>query len=234
VTTNISDLIKDLVVDIPGWTPHDQLLSLFALALQVNEGDAILEIGTWCGKSANVLALAAKQKSNVKLFCVDLFPELHDWIENSDQSRSIKSNDGTIYLQDHPIFEKPFIAEVLPIYNDQMSPLKWLHASLTRNKTNEYVEIFKGTVSGFMEKPASKSIKCGMVFIDADHSFDSVCSDIEFAERVLVSGGWLCLDDANTVYTGVDQAIEKMILSKPDKYKNVIQLTRKMLIAQKI
>jgi predicted O-methyltransferase YrrM len=232
--SNVSDLIRELVVDIPGWTPHDQLLTLFTLASQVSEGQGILEIGTWCGKSANVLALAAKQKKNVKLSCVDLFPELNDWIENSDGSHSIRATDGTIHLKDHPLFEEPFVSEVLPIYKNEMSPMKWLEGSLNHNNLRMYVEIFKGDVSDFAKNLSGNSKKYGLVFIDADHSFQSVCKDIEFAEKVLVSGGWLCLDDANTVYTGVDEAISKMITSKPNIYNNVIQVTRKMLIAQKI
>jgi predicted O-methyltransferase YrrM len=234
MNTNFSDLIKEIVIDIPGWSPHDQLLILFTLASQVNEGHSILEIGTWCGKSANVLALAAKQKKDVKLFCIDLFPELTDWIENSDGSRSIQGDDGQVYLKEHPLFKNPFISEVIPIYNNEMSPLKWLQNSLDRHNLSKFVEIFKGDVSNFSKKPASTELECGLVFIDADHSFQSVCKDIEFAESVLVSGGWLCLDDAGTVYNGVDQAIKKMITSKPAHYRNVIQITRKMLIAQKI
>ena len=181
-----------------------------------------------------MLALAAKQKKDVKLFCVDLFPELSDWIENSDGSRSIQGKNGVIYLEEHPIFKEPFVSQVLPVYNDEMSPLRWLQGSLARNNLNEFVDIFKGDISDFMKNPVRDSIKCGLVFIDADHSFKSVCRDIEFAEKVLVPGGWLCLDDANTVYTGVDQAIQKMITSKPHMYRNIIQVTRKMLIAQRI
>ena len=234
MTNNISDLIHDLVEGIPGWTPHDQLLALFTLASQVSDGHSILEIGTWCGKSANVIALAAKQKNDVKLFCVDLFPEIDDWIVNTDGSRSIKGNNGEVHLKDHPLFEKPFLEQVLPVYEGGMSPLKWLKSSLKLNQLGEHVEFFKGDISTFMENPIKSPLQCGLVFIDADHSFQSVCKDIMFAEQVLVPGGWLCLDDANTVYTGVDEAINTMIYSRPNKYKNVIQLTRKMLIAQKV
>lgn len=42
--------IENLVKDVPGWTPIDQLYTLFLLAMVTgnSEGD-IVEVGSWCG-----------------------------------------------------------------------------------------------------------------------------------------------------------------------------------------
>lgn len=65
--------IKEMVKDIPGWSPIDQLYTLFTIChLTADlEGD-IVEIGSWCGRSALVLGAAAKLLGNTKVYCIDL------------------------------------------------------------------------------------------------------------------------------------------------------------------
>lgn len=66
-----------------------QLLSLFTLVFSSAdiEGD-ILELGSWCGRSAIALGMAAALTDNSKIYCVDWFPEKDDWYKNDDGSYS--------------------------------------------------------------------------------------------------------------------------------------------------
>lgn len=92
-TKPIATQIEEAVKDIPGWSPIDQLLSLFTLALSSShlQGD-ILELGSWCGRSAVALGMAARLTGDTKVHCVDLFPEKTDWYQNADGTYSLYVN----------------------------------------------------------------------------------------------------------------------------------------------
>jgi predicted O-methyltransferase YrrM len=68
--------IEALVKNIHGWTPIDELYTLYNLVWLSTELDGdVVEVGSWCGRSAVVLAAAAKAAGSAKVYCVDLFPE---------------------------------------------------------------------------------------------------------------------------------------------------------------
>lgn len=71
-----------------------------------------------------------------------------------------------------------------------------------------------------------------LAFIDGDHSYEAVCADIRNVERVLVPGGWICFDDAFTVYDGVNRAIDDLIINSGD-YELCQQMTRKFFVARR-
>jgi len=53
--------IEALVDNVHGWTPIDQLFTLYTLTWLSAELDGdVVEVGSWCGRSAVVLAAAAK------------------------------------------------------------------------------------------------------------------------------------------------------------------------------
>ncbi len=61
----------DLARRVPGFMPADEGLALHAAGLEAAAGvGPLLEIGSWCGKSAVYLGDAAEQAGTV-LFCVD-------------------------------------------------------------------------------------------------------------------------------------------------------------------
>lgn len=72
-TNPVIGQIEKLVDGVPGWTPIDQLFSLFLLAYTADAEGDILELGSWCGRSASALALAASLIGDVKVHCVNLF-----------------------------------------------------------------------------------------------------------------------------------------------------------------
>ena len=83
--------LEELVRDVPGWSPIDQLYTLFTLALSSADlqGD-IVEVGSWCGRSAVILGAAAQLQRNTRVHCVDLFPAREDWQENPDGTYSME------------------------------------------------------------------------------------------------------------------------------------------------
>ena len=58
---SIAAHLADVIDRVPGWSPLDRLLSLFEPAfVSAHLGGDLVEIGSWCGRSAVALGLAAR------------------------------------------------------------------------------------------------------------------------------------------------------------------------------
>jgi len=232
-TTAIITQIEDLVQDVPGWTPIDQLYSLFNLVYLTSdlEGD-ILEIGSWCGRSSAVLGLAARLCGRTNLICIDLFPEKKDWKQNQDGSYSLSVTiDEKTYggYEDQTVWKEPFEKDIAPIYERCNSVYDIFTKTIATNNLIDLVKAYRGD-STIIRNLARHKFK--LAFIDGDHSYDAVCKDIKNVERYLVEGGWICFDDAFSHYQGVNQAITDLVIKNPD-YELCQQMTRKFFIARK-
>ncbi len=120
ITKPISTQIEEAVKDIPGWSQLDQLLSLFTLAFSSAhlQGD-ILELGSWCGRSAVVLGMAARLTGNTNVRCVDLFPEKNDWYQNADGTYpfavTIDGRKVEAYGE-QTVWAEPYLRDIAPVY----------------------------------------------------------------------------------------------------------------------
>lgn len=120
LTTPIISQIEEMVADVPGWSPIDQLYTLFNLIyLSSHLSGDIVEIGSWCGRSSSVLGLAARLVSNTKVYCIDLFPEKSDWHQNEDGTYffEVKIADK-LYgaYQRQTVWKEPFEQVISPLY----------------------------------------------------------------------------------------------------------------------
>lgn len=235
-TTPITNQIEEAVKDIPGWSPIDQLLSLFTLAFSSAhlQGD-ILELGSWCGRSAVALGMAARLSGNTQVHCVDLFPEKDDWFRNKDGTYSFSVNlNGRQYgaYQDQTVWEEPYLRDIATMYERWPSTLSAFNHFMEKNDLQACVKPYRSDLDTFAAH-APKDLALRLAFIDGDHSFDAVCKDISTVEKFLLPGGWICFDDAFSTYEGVNQAIRVKILESGN-YSNYQQLTRKFFVAQKV
>lgn len=235
-TKPVASQIEEAVKDIPGWSPLDQLLSLFTLAFSSAhlQGD-VLELGSWCGRSAIALGLAARLTGGAKVHCVDLFPEKDDWYKNADGTYSlVLTLDGKTYgaYRDQTVWEEPFLRDIAPMYQRWNGTLDAFNFFVKRSELSDIVTPYRGDLDAFAGKK-SADFRLRLAFIDGDHSFEAVCNDIETVERFLVPGGWICFDDAFSSYEGVDRAIQVKILDSGN-YRSCQQLTRKFFVAQRI
>jgi hypothetical protein len=235
ITIPIIRQIETIVQDIPGWSPIDQLYTLFNLVCFTSdiEGD-IVEIGSWCGRSASVLGMAARLIGNTKIHCIDLFPEKNDWQQNEDGSYSFKVEiKNKIYggYQEQTVWKEPFEKDIAPIYEKYHGIFDIFTETIIKNNLQEMVKTYKGNSTMFKEL-MSDDFKCKLAFLDGDHSYEAVCQDIRNMENYLVEGGWICFDDAFSHYDGVNRAIEDCIISQPS-YELCQQMTRKFFIAKR-
>lgn len=233
--TPIINQLEEVLKDIPGWSPIDQLYTLFNIAYLTSdlEGD-IVEIGSWCGRSAFALGMAARMIGNTKVYCIDLFPEKDDWRQNNDGSYSFKVTiDGITYggYQDQTVWQEPFEKNIAPLYEKFNSIYDIFAETISKNHLQDMVIPYRGNSTMFV-RSVTKSFKCKLVFLDGDHSYEVVCRDIQNMEDFLIEGGWICFDDAFSHYDGVNQAIEDLIINNP-AYELCQQMTRKFFVARK-
>lgn len=213
----------------------DQLQALYFLVLASNgmQGD-IVEIGTWCGRSALAMGAAVRHLSDCTVYCVDLFPRLDDWRENPDGSNSFTVNiNGKQFsgYQQQTVWNQAFKEQVIPTYEKANDLLDFLKQRIRDAGFENFVVPYRGDLTSFLESQPP-DFRCRLAFLDGDHGYEAVCRDIEAISERLVAGGWLCFDDAFTTYEGVDRAIAGLVLRNP-MYDMKEQLTRKLFAARR-
>jgi predicted O-methyltransferase YrrM len=225
----------DGLADVPGWTPREELIALFCLAYASAgiKGD-IVEIGSWCGRSSALLGIAARTTGSSIVHCVDLFPQMEDWHRNGDGSYSISVTIGNQVFRacdEQTVWAEPFEATIAPLYRQRPGILDFFNETIASNGLADTVKAHRGTSATFCAA-APEHFKCRLAFIDGDHGFSAVRDDIRNISRLLVPGGFLCMDDAFCGNPGVDRAIEQEILNS-EKYELQQQFTRKLFVARK-
>ncbi len=232
---NVWNSITEDVKDIYGWSPIEQLYSLNMLGLltQDLEGD-ILEIGSWGGRSAVALGLSAKESGKSQVHCIDYFPDASDWSVNEDGTYSF-----TVDLENHilpghkqqTVWKEPFEESIKPFYDEHPNLLEYFNENINKCGLSEFIKPFRGNIQMFLNT-VSEDFKCRLAFIDGEHSYNAVKSDIANIQNHLVHNGIISFDDAFTSYDGVDTAINEMIIESGNFY-NFRKLTRKLFIAFK-
>jgi hypothetical protein len=231
VTARIARIIET----VPGWTPADQLLALHMLAVTTAglPGD-IMEIGSWCGRSAAVLGHAAATAGAGHVWAIDLFPRRSDWRTNADGGHYLSVDLGASSVAGHldqAVWDEPFQRDIAPVYARYDSILDAFQATIEAENLGAAVTPFRGTGELFAAQ-APRDFKVRVAFLDGDHDYKAVCADIDTAERFLVPGGWISFDDAFSVYTGVDAAIRERVIAS-DRYECAHQVCRKFFVARK-
>lgn len=235
MTIPIINQIEETVKDIPGWSPIDQLYTLFNLVyLNPDLAGDIVELGSWCGRSSVVLGMACRLTGNSKVICIDLFPEKNDWKQNPDGSYSFEVKiDGKKYggYQEQTVWKEPFERDIAPLYEKYGSVFDIFMETIKKNDLLDIVKPYRGA-SEILKAIAPNDFRCRLAFIDGDHGYEAVCQDIRNIESYLVKGGWICFDDAFSHYNGVNRAITDLIINNPS-YECCQQMTRKFFVARK-
>jgi hypothetical protein len=235
VTQPIAGQIDTAVSSIPGWSPIDQLLTLFTLTFaSAPLGGDVLELGSWCGRSAVALGMAARLSGKTRVHCVDLFPEKDDWYRNEDGTFSFSVTlGGKKYgaYQDQTVWAEPYNRDIVPVYQRFAGTLDAFNEAMRANDLLDLVTPYRADMDTFAAS-APAGLKLRLAFIDGDHSYDAVCKDIRIIESFLLPGGWICFDDAFSSYEGVNRAIFSEIVES-GRYCQFQQMTRKLFVARK-
>ena len=169
-------------LDIPGWTSVTKLEYLANMANGVPDEGWIFEVGTFCGRSAFVLA--ANSLPSVKITCVDI------WHSNHGESLVSENYKNTLGNQDC-YYSLTECASNLEQFGSRIELVQ------------EYSPYFH---PGFTEQ------KPNLVFLDGSHSGKVVKQELELYYNNLSTDGTIIIDDyKHHKYMDMTQAIHQFV-----------------------
>lgn len=168
---------------IPGMCDDEKIFALCRVARHCPPGD-VVEIGSWWGKSAFVLARLALCYEIGNLLCVDPWSNEH-LIQHDAQG-----------LVD-TVAAQLDVEEALAIFEMNLLPYNHNHVNYLRMPSTEgalhYRKKLNATTASF-----GTTNYCGRIailHIDGNHSYAAVKADIESWGRFVTEGGWIIIDD---------------------------------------
>ncbi|MDO1445420.1 class I SAM-dependent methyltransferase [Rhodocytophaga aerolata] len=153
--------------------------ALFTLAA-ITSGN-VLELGTYIGKTAIVMASAFPANSPRKVYTIDTFTrEIGD--ESSREKHLFKN----------------------------ISQYDLCNKLISENKVADKIEVLKGTTDQYAES-LSKIPNIQLIFVDADHSYEAVKRDLVNYAFILEEGGYLAMHDYLYQQDGVKRAVDEFV-----------------------
>ena len=154
---------------IKGFMHDDEAELLYQTSLRAAQSGPLLEIGSYCGKSAYFIGLACKEKKGI-LFSVD-----HH--KGSEEQQA-----GQEYF-DPDLFDKK---------TNRINTLPLFENTIKRASLEKFIVpvVAESSVTGKMW-----STPLSMLFIDGGHSFEDVLEDYKTWEKHILKNGFLVIHD---------------------------------------
>lgn len=171
---------------IPGMCDHEKLRALCELFRFAPQGD-VVEIGSWWGKSAFILARLAICNQVGQLLCIDPWSNKH-LTQNDEQG--LVDRVSVDAAQAFTIFQLNLVPYAQGLVNYLRMPSVEAAAVYRRRE--------RICSDAFGETTYSYSIS--VLHIDGNHSYECVRSDLEAWADLVVPGGWIVLDDYRWPY----------------------------------
>ena len=152
-----------------GFLPADEGAALYKAGLEGGLRGSLLEIGSYCGKSALYLGAAARERGTV-LFSVD-------------------HHRGS---EEHQVGEEFFDPEVFDESRGEVDTLSEFRRTIARAGLDDVVVAIVGDSSTVASGWGGR---LGLVFIDGGHSQDAADSDLEDWAPLVEPGGLLVIHD---------------------------------------
>ncbi len=169
---------------IPGMLPAERGMVLYSLAYGNGLAGDIAEIGSWQGRSTCFLAQACRDTGNGIVRAIDHFQ-------------------GTPGNKNHYRVDRPDLSD--------------LESNFIRNIDRvglaNYIRLYRMTSEQAFRQRSHDFRRLRMLFIDGDHSYDSVVRDINLFAPCLLPGGVVVLDDYHSDGPGVVRAVRDRVLS---------------------
>lgn len=168
---------------IPGMCDHEKLCALHEIARCSVAGD-LVEVGSWWGKSAFVLARLARCYGIGNLLCVDPWSNEH-LVQHDDQGM-VDSGSAQVDAE-----------EALAVFEMNLLPYSSNHVNYLRLPSTEGAAVYGGqrpiTTASF-----GTTTYCGQIsilHIDGNHGYAAVKDDIASWTGFVRDGGWIVIDD---------------------------------------
>lgn len=166
---------------IPGMCDHEKTRALFELFRRAPTGD-VVEIGSWWGKSAFILARLAASYSVGKLLCVD------PW-----------SNENLVQKDEKGLVDRVPVNADEALFIFQLNLLPYAHGAVNyiRAPSVEAASEYRRNhrVSSLVFGETDYVGHVAVLHIDGNHSYENARADLDcWADRV-IPGGWIIIDD---------------------------------------
>lgn len=189
---------------IPGMCDHDKMRALYEISRRSPTGD-IVEIGSWWGKSAFVLARLACCYEIGKLLCVDPWSNEH-LIQNDEKglvdSIPVSADEAFTVFQ----------INLLPYANGKLNYLRMPSTEASGHYRNNPVV----KTDAFGETTYSGHI--AILHIDGNHSYYNARADVRSWNHFMIPGGWLIIDDYIWPYgDGPQRAGDEFLVDNHDR-----------------
>jgi hypothetical protein len=166
---------------IPGMCDDEKLHALIEIARHSVSGDTV-EIGSWWGKSAFILAWLTQNFKIGNLLCVDPWSNMH-LVQNEkivdDGSAKVDANEAL----------NIFKMSLLPFNAKHINYLQMTSAEGAKHYSNQ--NSVTSDSFGLTQYTGSISI----LHIDGNHTYESVKTDIDSWGKFVADGGWIIFDD---------------------------------------
>lgn len=173
---------------IPGMCDREKICSLYELARRSPVGD-VVEIGSWWGKSAFVLARLSRCYGVGSLLCVD--PWTNEHLVQNDAGGLVDAEAARLDA-----------VEALAVFEMNLLPYSAGHVNYLRMPSTEaaayYRQHRKVTTDSFDTTAYRGEI--AILHVDGNHSYPAVRDDVAAWSGLVAAGGWIVMDDYRWPY----------------------------------
>lgn len=168
---------------IPGMCDHEKVCALSEIARFSTSGD-VVEIGSWWGKSAFILARLARCYEIGNLLCVD--PWSNEHLVQNDEKGLVDSESAQMDA-----------AEGLMVFEMNLLPYSADHVNYLRMPSTDGAAHYREHRSAATTSFGTTNY-CGhiaILHIDGNHAYTAVKADVEAWSGLVADGGWIIFDD---------------------------------------
>jgi len=171
------------VETIPGMCDHSKIAALCTVARHAPRGD-LVEIGSWWGKSAFLLAWLARLHGIGRLLCVDPWANAH--LVQHDATGQVDTGSAGVDAD-----------EALAVFEINLLPYAAGHINYLRlpsvDAARRYREQAVVTTAAFGTTDYEGYI--AVLHIDGNHAPEAVSADVDAWTGLVTSCGWIVFDD---------------------------------------
>jgi cephalosporin hydroxylase len=168
---------------IPGMCDHEKFCVLCEIARHSPAGD-IVEIGSWWGKSAFILARLGRYYTIGNLLCVDPWSNAH--LVQNDEKGMVDKVSAQVDAE-----------EALAVFEMNLLPYNAHHVNYLRMPSTDGAQHYRAhrdvTTASFGTTCYDGHI--AILHIDGNHSYAAAKADIAAWGGYVVAGGWIIVDD---------------------------------------
>lgn len=185
---------------VPGMVSTQNGFKLYLLSMAQQLSGDVIEIGSWMGRSTCFLARACRDRGDSRVFAVDHF----------------KGNPGK---------EAQYgLDEIGP---DDIREAFW--SNLGAHGLEDHVTLYDAPSTEAVKEIRAASHGIRLVFIDGDHRYPGVSTDLELYSALLDPEGLLILDDYARAFPGVVQAAHEQVIGS-DGWSHAVQWENMLMV----